>query len=593
MDRRTLRIVARLGVVGSAAGAVCLPSVGALGQTAGSDLSFTETGVLAGIDFVHAGPAAYTAVLEMSAGATAGDFNNDGWQDVFVLGTGTRRDALYINNGDGTFTDRAKQWNINDMHMGVGAAAADYDGDGDIDIFVTSHSANDSSTEAIGHHRLYRNNGDGSFTEVAAQAGVQTISTFSPDGWGASFGDYDLDGDLDLAVAGWFQFGDGNRLFANNGDGTFSDVTRDVGLDALLLDSPRGFSPRFMDMDGDRYPELIWTADFRSSMYFRNNADGTFSEATSAAGVNLESNGMGVTVADLNGDGLMDWYVTSIDWGYNFTPRVDGFGNMLYLNNGDHTYTEVSDAMGVSDGWWGWGTVAIDFDHDGDLDLAETNGWREREVWLDRHACLWLAEDGAPYSEVSESVGFGSTENGRGMLNFDMDNDGDQDVLILENNGVHALYRNDLQGDKTNWLRVFLDTTDSPTLAPHGIGARITATVAGEAQVREIQAGTNFISQSELSAHFGLSGAPVVDTLRVDWPDGTFVEMPNVAVNQIVSIEPCAADVNGDAAVTDSDFFAWVTAFTDDLPGCDQNSDRACDDSDFFAWVTAFTAGGC
>jgi hypothetical protein len=581
---RSAALIVAIALQGSAAGQVCPPSA-----------QFTEVALSAGIDFVHNSLGASSEVYFMSSGGVAGDFDKDGWPDLFVLGSGSRADALYINQGDGTFLDEAAAWGLASMHEGVGAAAGDYNNDGWLDIYVTSHSDNAGVT-GPGQHRLYRNNGDGTFSDVAAAAGVNTTAVGRADGWSASFGDYDLDGDLDLAVAGWFEISGGNRLFRNDGDGTFTDVTDAADLGALI--GANGFSPRFADMDGDRFPELIWTADFGSSLYFINDGDGTFTEATAAAGVGRESNGMGVTVADLNGDGLLDWYATSIDRQWNQTPRPGNAGNMLYLNQGNHVYAEVSDAAGVSAGWWGWGTSAIDVEHDGDLDLAETNGWYY-QPWEGRPACLFLASGNGSYVEKAAAAGFVHNDEGRGLLDIDYDRDGDQDVVIFSNLGRVYLYRNEVIGPQgvrpcTNWLQVALETSCDASLAPHGVGARISITAGGRTQIREINAGTNFIAQSELIAHAGLKDAVLVDEVRVTWPDGSVTTRTGIAANQRLTIEPCVpcpSDVNGDGAVSPSDFSAWVAAFNTAGPGCDQNSDGACTSSDFSAWVSNFNAG--
>ena len=213
-----------------------------------------------------------------SAGGAVGDFDRDGWQDLFVPSGGTTPDRLYMNNGDGTFTDRAAEAGIAARHHGYGVAVGDVDSDGWLDIFVISYGTVDQRFTMPGNHRLYRNNGDGTFTDIAARAGVATTSLKQPTGTGASFGDYDLDGDLDLAVASWFYGEGGNALFRNNGDGTFENVTSLLPFDGKR--APMGYTPLFADMDGDRYPELLWAADYFTSRYLRNDGGGGFTDIT-------------------------------------------------------------------------------------------------------------------------------------------------------------------------------------------------------------------------------------------------------------------------------------------------------------------------
>ena len=307
------------------------------------------------------------------AGGAVADFNQDGWPDIFLLG-GEEGDALYINDQDGTFTEEATAWGVDLIHRGHGAAAGDYNGDGWTDLYITS-GGDVSGSDLPGQHLLYKNNGDGTFTDVAAVAGVHQTSATDGDATSAAFGDYDLDGDLDLFVCTTGATGttDGNRLFRNNNDGMFSDVTASAGITIGM----NGFSPRFVDMNGDRYPELLVAADYGTSRYYLNNGNGTFADLTVPSGTSLESNGMGQTVADFNRDGMQDWYVTSI---YRDLVSLNQDGNYLYVNQGNNTFTAPV-AHGARDGGWGWGTAALDFDHDGFIDLAETNGWQDAEYY--------------------------------------------------------------------------------------------------------------------------------------------------------------------------------------------------------------------
>ncbi len=463
----------------------------------------------------------------MMGGAAAGDFNNDGWEDLFVIGGGLRADALFINQGDGTFQDVAETAGLSELHIGSGAAVGDYDEDGWLDIFVTSFG--DPDAPGPGQHRLYHNNGDLTFTDVAQSAGVNQTSAALADGFGAAFGDYDLDGDLDLFVAGWRKDSAGNRLFRNHGDGTFDDVTNASGI---IDDGIRGFTPCFADMDGDRYPELLLVADFGTSRYFVNNGGVTFSEYTDASGTGLEWSGMGSAVNDFTGDGLLEWYTTAI---YDDDDSGRGDGNKLYINQGEHSFTEAAQASGVDDGGWGWGTVAVDLNHDGWLDIVETNGW-ELPAYTAELAKVWLNNGDNTFMEAAAATGFDHALDGLGLLNLDYDNDGDQDIVVTAPNDELRLYRNDLAGGNAHWFRVFLDTQAVPDLAPNGFGSRIVLHSGGQTYYRYLDGCSHYLSQSELSAHFGLGAASIVDELRVEWANGAVTVLNGLAADQSMTI---------------------------------------------------------
>jgi hypothetical protein len=487
--------------------------------------------------------------LTMKGGGAIGDFNNDGWQDIFVVPGINDWDApsqLYVNNKDGTFTDRAADWHVADCHYGGGAAAGDFNGDGWLDIFVLSWGPN-TGLPLAGQHKLYRNNGNGTFTDVAVAAGVNSTGP-NPDGFGAAFGDYDLDGDLDLAVAAWYPNSGGNRLFRNNGDGTFTDVT----AAALQTDmtAVQGFSPRFVDMDGDGYPELLFVADFETTRYFVNNRDGTFSNQTAASGVGLESNGMGSAVGDFNNDGLLDWYVTSIQYSTYWHTAT---GNMLYINQGGHHYVEQSVPAGVKDGGWGWGTVAIDIDHDGLLDLVETNGWIAYPPYLTDPTRAFRNKGDGTFSDIAPGVGLVHTGNGRGLVHLDYDNDGDQDIVIFGQDKSIILFRNDLTGPGSNWLRIFFDTKLNKKLAPNGFGTRVTAALGASTLLRYMDGGCSYHATSELSAHFGLGAVSEIPELKVTWANGKTTTIKNLAANKTITVRAIPADLDGDCVVGQAD----------------------------------------
>lgn len=548
----------------------------------------------------------------MAGGGGAGDFNNDGWQDLFVLGGANEPDRLFINNGDGTFTDRAQEWGVAYRHYGFGVAIADYDGDGWQDVFITSGGPK-TTPDALfpGRHILYRNNGDGSFTDVAQKMGLAWTSTNDYNGWGAAWGDYDLDGDLDLGVSGWIHDSQpANCLFRNDADAGFVLISPtalvDESGDPWDFNNPntRGFCPMFADMNGDRYPELLWVSDFLTSRYFINNTDGTLTEFTVQAGAGLDGNGMGSAVNDVDNDGDLDWYVSSIFGGQG--PTIPGDGNKLYLNRGDGTFDEIAKDAGVDDGGWAWGNAMQDFDHDGWVDIVATNGWSQDLDYRNEQSYLWLNNGDLTFREVALSVGIEHRDEGRGLLTFDADNDGDQDIVILSAYADLRFYRNQLAGEGTHWLRVKLDRGDSRAIAPDGYGATVRAIAGDLTLTRQVCGGTHFLSQSELIAHFGLASRGTIDQLIVDWPDGRRTSLANVSSDQTLSLSYCVADFaggaagGGDGVLDPGDFLAFLDAFaaglaladlTGGAEGDQGRPDGTLDSADFFYYLDAYVAG--
>lgn len=493
------------------------------------------------------------------AGGTVADFNNDGWQDIFLASGGGVPDKLFLNNGDGTFSNVAPAWGINAIHQSTSAVAGDYNNDGWQDLLVTAYTGN----------RLYENQGGTGFVNVAGTAGVAAPSPF-----GGAFGDYDLDGDLDLAVV-TFDVSSGNRLYRNNGDGTFTNVTASSGV-ATALSGIVGFTVRFADMNGDRYPELLWIGDFGTSRYLRNNQNGTFTNITGAAGVGFDGTEMGHTVADFDRDGKFDWYVTTINT------------NNLYRNLGNHSYQEISGTSGVAITGWGWGTVSVDFNHDTKIDIAATSQSSAQYLFINQSPTLPGFLQFTP-----ATAGFVSTVSGRGLSNLDYDNDGDQDIVIFPHSGQMQLFRNNVAGETdANWIRIFCDTSTEDDIAPNGIGAVVTVTTGTIVQMGRIDAGANYLSQSEMSAHFGLETATLIDEIRVDWPNGTSTTLFDVPVNQTLTISAAPpasdfvrSDANDDGAVNIADVTLSLNhIFLGDMVPCvaalDVNADGGIDVSD-------------
>jgi hypothetical protein len=291
-------------------------------------------------------------------------------------------------------------------------------------------------------------------------------------------------------------------------------------MDGLHVDGAWGFAPSFSDLDGDGWPDLAVTGDFQTSRLFWNNGDGTFTDGTDAARVNTEQNGMGSAIGDYDGDGVLDWFVTAI---YCDDSECDlgATGNRLYRNNGDRTFSDHTDLAGVRNGRWGWGAASFDYDNDGDLDLVMTNGVDFPESLADAFRAdrmrLWRNDGAGRMTEVARAAGMTDQGNGRGLLVFDYDDDGDEDVFVARRADRPILYRND-GGNAGDFVRLRLEGTRSNR---SGIGARVLLTAApgGATQVREVSEGSRFLGQNESVVHFGLgAGTDAVSQVRIRWP---------------------------------------------------------------------------
>ncbi len=499
----------------------------------------------------------------MTGGVAAGDFDGDGLVDLFF----TRVDApdvLYRNTGSG-FVDVSATAGFTQSLPTNGVASGDIDNDGDLDLYLSASS----------HERfyLYVNDGAGNFTEQAAARGAAVTVTGATTwrGMGVAFGDYDADGYLDLMTSDHSRptNNNGSRLLRNLGaanPGHFEDVTQSAGLNvfrtALAVTNPPNayrFQPQFSDLDRDGRLDIVISADSRTSQLFWNNGDGTFRDGTVAAGVGTDKSGMGTTLGDYDRDGDFDWFVTAI---YDTTFAGANPGNRLYRNNGNRTFTDVTNAAGVRNTGpglsWGWGTTFFDSDNDSDLDLIATDGFPAG--YSGDRTTLWSNNANGTYTDVSVASGIVDTGQGRGLVHLDYDRDGDLDIVIANYGATPIVYRNNTDSG-SHWLRVETEGTVSNR---DGIGAFITVIPNSEQltqfQVAEISSGSSYLSQSEMAAHFGLgtAGGPI-DIVDVEWPMSglkqRYVNVP--ADGPLFARERLLGDFNADGAVDAADYVAW------------------------------------
>ena len=351
--------------------------------------------------------------------------------------------------------------------------------------------------------------------DVTTHAGL----TSSKNTFSSAFGDYDRDGDLDLALAHWdseCRTGcDGDHLWTNDGTGSSRNLPRGVrGYDFDFT-----FTPNFADINSDGWPDLLMASDFGLSRMFLNEG-GRFRDVTDREGI-TDRNGMGASVGDYDNDGDLDWFVTAIAG-----QGIDG--NRLYRNRGDGVFDDVPDHARVRDGGWGWGACFADFNNDGHLDIFHVNGWRERHD----ASRLFMGQGDGRFRERAKRFGVADRRSGRGVICFDYDRDGDIDLFVGNHGARPTLYRND-GGNAAGFLNVRLV---SPGPNVFGVGARIYVVTDARTQMRELRAGSNFASQDPTEAHFGLGDEPRVRELRVVWPDGSTQIRRGVPANRMVTM---------------------------------------------------------
>ncbi|MGQ0720222.1 MAG: FG-GAP-like repeat-containing protein [Candidatus Eiseniibacteriota bacterium] len=480
--------------------------------------SFTDATVAAGLNVSHSMTALGTQPREQCGGAACADYNDDGWLDLYFVGGDGGSNALLRNNGNGTFTDVAVAAGVDRPGVrGSGACFADWDGDGDSDLIT-------GGFEGAGA-KLFRNNGNGTFTDVTVASGV----ALSVDTWSQTFADHDRDGDLDLFTTHWGVTPQGTgHIWRNNGDGTFTDADVLCGYTNFPpVGGDNGFTFSIADYSNDGWPDLLAASDFLTSHVFRSDGDGTFTNVTNPV-VIKDDNGMGSAVGDYDNDGDLDWFVSSI---YNFPFKI---GNRLYRNDAG-TFADVTPTAGVANGSWAWGSTMQDFNNDGLLDIYHVNGWR---AGFSPDRCRLFQNNGnGTFADVSAATLSNPLGEGRGVVAFDCERDGDLDIFIANNDEPAIFLRND--GLTANWLSVKLV---GPPPNTEQVGARVRVTIGATTQMRELSCGSNYVSADPVEAHFGLNAAATVNTLQVTWTDGTVATLNNVAANQRLVLTHPAVD---------------------------------------------------
>jgi enediyne biosynthesis protein E4 len=506
-------------------------------------------------------------ILEtVGSGVSLIDYDNDGWLDIYLVNGATYDSlsgkvtpphaALFHNNHDGTFTDVTEKAGVPNDRWGFGVVIADYDNDGWPDIFVSN----------FGKNRLYHNNHDGTFTDVAEKAGV-ALGNWST---GSTWGDYDGDGKLDLFVPGYVHYdvnnpptpgsaavnyqscqfrgvkvmcgprglkGEGDHLFHNNGDGTFTDVSKATGTGDTS--DYYGLASLFIDVNNDGKVDLLVADDSTPDYLYLNKGKGQFEDDSYASGYALNAAGretasMGIAAGDVFHNGRIDLYITTFSDDYK----------PFFRNDGDANFTDVSYEMGIADPtipFLAWGTAFFDYDNDGWLDLMEANGHVYPQVdkmnwgtsWAERPLLFHNNKGKLEVVPAVEGTGLATLGVGRGLAFGDLFNDGKIDVIINNLDGTPTLLRN-VDRNANHWVELKL--VGGPKSPRDAVGATVYLTANGFRQRSDVISGGSFASSSDPRLHFGLGAATKIDDLEVHWPSGAVEKVTLPGVDAIYTL---------------------------------------------------------